>query len=409
MIWNKEIKKVAAKFLFLLIVGMIWINLCMALYAAGVRKQYHEFLSAVVGNVAVMYPDVSEEKLIVSINKSGHEETGRTILAQYGLFGESKDTSVDAQEKLLASIWITMLSTCFIMFFSCGVLFFCYLGKRQKRILGLEDYMETINRGIYRLELEDNTDDELSGLRNEIYKLTVMRKEQADMAVGQRRALADSVTDISHQLKTPLTSVSVLVDNLAANKEMDEETRQSFLREISRQTAGMSWLITVMMKLSRLDAGVVELAYERFELKAFLEEILQRLEMAAEWKQVSFEINVPEGVMLTADRKWTGEALINLVKNAVEHSPEGGCVEVAGEENDIYTQISVRDHGTGISEEERKKLFRRFYNGRTAREDSTGIGLALAKEIVEKQDGRISVDSQAGKGSIFVIRFLKQG
>ena len=175
----------------------------------------------------------------------------------------------------------------------------------------------------------------------------------------------------------------------------------------SNQITGMSWLLTVMMKLSRLDAGVVELQGVRFQLRRFVEEVLGRLEIAAELKQISFSVEIPEGAALYGDRKWTAEALLNLIKNAIEHSPAGSVVKIAAEDNEVYTQISVRDYGAGITREEQDKLFRRFYNGNSAREDSMGIGLALAKEIVEKQGGYLSVDSRTGKGTVFVMRFVK--
>ncbi len=279
--------------------------------------------------------------------------------------------------------------------------------RRQRRIRKLTFYMQALNRNGYKLNIEENEDDELSGLRNELYKLTVFLKEQAKRALAQKQALADSVTDISHQLKTPLTSAIVLLDNLSENPDMDVRTRRHFLSEITNQITGMSWLLTAMMKLSRLDAGVVELQGSRFELRAFVEEVLGRLEIAAELKQLSFSVEMPEGAVLYADRKWTAEALMNLVKNAIEHSPAGGIVKISGEDNEVYTQIAVHDYGTGITREEQEKLFRRFYNGNSAREDSMGIGLALAREIVEKQGGYISVDSRMGKGTVFVMRFVK--
>ena len=226
-------------------------------------------------------------------------------------------------------------------------------------------------------------------------------------SMEDERLKTELITNVSHDLKTPLTSITVLMDNLSQNEEMEKTTRQRFTAEITRQLAGMSWLITALLKLSRLDAGVVEMHRSRFALNSFVEEVLQRLELAAELRQVSFKVAVPEGAFLCADRKWTGEALMNIVKNAVEYSPAGSCVEISGDDNEVYTQIAVRDHGEGITKEEAEKLFRRFYNRNSAREDSMGIGLALAKEVVEKQNGYISVDSGVGGGSMFILRFLK--
>lgn len=246
-----------------------------------------------------------------------------------------------------------------------------------------------------------------AGLRNELYKLTVFLKEKADGAIAQKGMLANAMADISHQLKTPLTSATVLMDNLSENMDMDEETRQRFMREVTRQLTGMSWLITTLLKLSKLDAGMVELERSQTVVAELIEEVLQRLEIAAEWREITFSIDFPEEISLSIDRKWTEEALLNLIKNAIEHSPKGGVVEISGEENEVYTQIAVRDYGEGIQEEERRNLFKRFYQGNSAREDSTGIGLALAKEIVEKQGGYLTVDSHKERGTVFLLRFLK--
>ena len=222
----------------------------------------------------------------------------------------------------------------------------------------------------------------------------------------QKRMLADALADISHQLKTPLTSATVLLDNLSENMDMDHTTRQRFLAEATRQLTGMSWLVTTVLKLSKLDAGMVELERAWISGKALVEDVVRRLEIAAEWRGISFSLDFPEQVSLFVDRKWTEEALLNIVKNAIEHSTDGGIVEISGEENEVYVQIAVRDHGEGMTREEQRKLFQRFYQGNSAREDSMGIGLSLAKEILEKQNGYITVDSYREGGTVFILRFL---
>ena len=294
-----------------------------------------------------------------------------------------------------------------VFFLIVSVFLLLYLKRRQLKIYGLETYMEMLYREGYLLDIEDNSDDELSGLRNEIYKLTVLLKEQAVRAAEQKKALADSMADISHQLKTPLTSMTVLMDNLADDIDMDPAIRRHFITEITYQLTNMSWLVSTLLKISRLDAGVVELDRESLEVASLVGEALQKVEVAAEWNQVSFALKIPEDAVLVADRKWTAEALANILKNAVEHSPRDAVVEISAEENDVYTGIFVRDRGKGIGEEERKKLFNRFYRGTSAREDSVGIGLALAKEIIEKQKGYVSVESERDKGTCFAVKFLK--
>lgn len=294
-----------------------------------------------------------------------------------------------------------------VLFVLLWLFLFTYLRKRQGRIDSLETYMDTLHGKGHHLKLEDNLDDELSGLRNEIYKLTVLLRKQAKDADEKKKALADSVANISHQLKTPLTSAIVLMDNLSEDSQMDQTIRRHFMSEITYQLTGMSWLVSTMLKLSRLDAGVVELERERIGLRELLEETLRRVETAAEWNDISFTVNIPEEASVCVDRRWTVEALANVVKNAIEHSPAGGSIQISGDENDVYAHIAVRDHGEGIGEEERERLFNRFYKGVSTREDSIGIGLALAKEVIEKQQGYVSVESEKGKGCCFLIKFLK--
>ena len=405
--WNRELRKLAVMVLCIFGMGALIMNLCIGAYCNRIRAEYHGFLAAVFDNVLEDYPEVHEEELIQILNRKGDVRHGFDILARYGVLAEHTDASFTGQERQLQALRTGSNLFLALFFVSIAVLSHTYFRRRQNRIMGLTDYMKSLSRGDYRLEVEDNEDDELSGLRNEIYKLTGFLREQAARALEQKRALSDAMADISHQLKTPLTSITVLMDNLSENDDMEKTTRQRFTAEITRQLAGMSWLITAMLKLSRLDAGVVRLERVRLRAEEFVGEVLQRLELVAEWRDVSFSVKIQEGMALCVDRKWTGEALMNIVKNAVEHSPTGDRVEISGEENEVYAQITVRDHGKGISEEERKKLFRRFYNGNSVREDSIGIGLALAKEIVEKQDGQITVDSREGDGTVFFIRFLK--
>ncbi len=405
--WNRDLKKLMICFGTFFLIGITVMNIGIGFYINQARMEHKKILTAVLGNIVSVYPDVAEEELVKTLSGKGTETAGEELLARYGVFARYGTESFSVLEGQIHYLTVFANVLFILLFLAWCLLLLMYLGIRQRRISELESYMGALHRECYRLDVEDNEDDELSGLRNEIYKLTVLLKEQADKAAGQKRALADSVADISHQLKTPLTSMTVLMDNLSEDYDMDPVTRQRFMSEITYQLTGMSWLITTMLKISRLDAGVVELEREKLTVLALVEEALRRLEITAEWNGISFLLEIPQEASVSADKKWTEEALVNIIKNAVEHSPRESSVRITAEENEVYTRISVRDYGKGISEEERDKLFRRFFNGASAREDSIGIGLALAKEIVEKQGGYISVDSQEGKGTCFVIKFLK--
>ncbi len=407
MVWNKEMKRLGGVLLACFCAGALAMNLCMAICGMHMRADYNTLLAAVFGNVSAAYPEVAEEELVRMLNRQGNEALGAEILGRYGILEGYADSSFAGQEKQFGALHEGVNLILALFFLILSILLYSYFKRRQERISGLADYVEALNRGSYRMEVEDNSDDELSGLRNELFKLTVFLREQAEGALTQKRMLADALADISHQLKTPLTSATVLLDNLSENMDMDQATRQRFLAEATRQLTGMSWLVTTVLKLSKLDAGVVEMERAWTEAGTLVHEVLQRLEIAAEWKGISFSTDIPEDIRLFVDRKWTGEALLNIVKNAIEHSPEGSTVEISGIRNEVYVQIAVRDYGVGMSREEQRMLFRRFYQGNAAREDSIGIGLSLAREIVEKQGGQITVDFHRDGGTVFLLRFLQ--
>lgn len=408
IVWNREWKKTAVFLGAVCAAILAAANICLWLYGNQARGEYRALLASFFGNMAEGCPETDEEELVRILEGKGNETLGYEILARYGVYDQYAGTSFSGQEKRLHFLGLGVNLFLILAALTWGAMFLRAMGKRQEKIAALELYMESLAHGDYCLDLEDNGEDELSGLRNEIYKLTVLLREQAVQAGAQKAALADAMADISHQIKTPLTSVTLLVDNLSGGTEPDSATRQRFLAEITRQLGGMSWLVATMLKRSRLDAGVVEFRTERLSMGDFVKEVLDRLEMAAEWRGITFEVNIPAEASFRGDRKWTGEALLNIVKNALEHSPEGSRIRITGEENQVYAQIQVADQGAGITPQEREKLFGRFYNRNSSREDSVGIGLALAKEIVEKQGGYILVDSGADCGTVFQVRFLKK-
>ena len=303
-----------------------------------------------------------------------------------------------------------LIASNFLLVFLCmGILLLIWLYQRQrdKKIAELTSYIRKIEQGIYVLEMEDNQEDELSGLKNELYKVTIMLKKVAEQSSRGKKALADSVSDISHQLKTPLTSCLVLLDNLSESEHMEEATRLKFLSEITRQITNVNWLVVTLLKLSRMDAGVIEFEKNIIYVDSMLEEVFENLALMAEWKQIQLNKQGMSNVVMYGDKHWIKEAITNLVKNAIEHSPMDGQVIVHVDDNTVYTAISVIDFGRGISVKDQKHIFERFYRSSAAKEDSVGIGLALCKEIVERQNGYITVSSEEDKKTTFLIKFLK--
>lgn len=405
--WNKELKKLGIKMMAASLLMLLICNITLAMYRSNLNREYNLAVASLVDSVMEAYPDTSEEELVFVLNGHGNIEKGERLLRQYGTFLEDGSSVFAAQQRRTAALHWEMNCILVVLAAVLACIVFFYLGRRQVRIQGICGYMEELIRGNYGLDIQDNGDDELSGLKNEVYKLTVFFREQAGRAAVNRRALADSVADISHQLKTPLTSVTVLVDNLADNEDMDADTRRRFLTEISAQLSGVSWLVATLLKLSRLDAGVVELENEPLQVKDLTEEVCSRLELMAEWRQVELYQEIPEEIEIFGDAQWLTEAILNVVKNAVEHSEIGGRVKLKAEQNDVYTLLTVQNRGEVISQEEQKHLFERFYRGQSAGKDSVGIGLALAREIIKQQNGYITVESGKEQGTIFYIKFLK--
>lgn len=407
ILWNRELKKLALALLAISAAALMVINFITTSYRFNQNREYTIAVAELVDSVMEAYPETSEESLMQVLNQRGSAENAELLLSQYGVFLGDEDQTFAAQKQRSMlfqwglNLFVIALAACII-----GVVFY-YLARRQMRLQGICNYMEELVRGNYYLDIQDNGDDELSGLKNEVYKLTVSFREQAQRAVENRKALADSVADISHQLKTPLTSVTVLVDNLSESEEMSENTRRRFLTEITRQLAGVNWLVTTMLKLSRLEAGVVELEHNPLSVAALTEEVCEKLELNAEWNQVELCADIPGEIEITGDFQWLSEAILNIVKNAIEHSPAGKTVELRAEANDIYTLLTVHNWGTVIPKDEQRQLFERFYRGETSRPDSVGIGLALAREIIIRLGGYVTVESEEGRGTTFFIKFLK--
>lgn len=404
---NKNLKGLTISCLALMLGSVLVLNFYFSYRFSRMNEESHTAAARLLNLVKTRYPDLREQEWIALLNQEGDALEGRRLLERYGIFrDQALSAGLARQQRELR--WSATL----LLVLACGTtaaFLFYYLHGRQRQIDGLAEYVRRVQRGNYSLELNTNGTDELSGLKNELYKVTVTLRESAERARSQKKALSDSVSDISHQLKTPLASVMILLDNLTDSPDMEEQTRRKFLGEITGQLSRVSWLAAVMLKLSRLDAGVVEFARQRLDIGRLLEQVTERLAILAEWKQVSLKLHVEPGIFLTGDEGWLAEALSNIVKNAVEHSPAGAFVVLAAEDNAVYTAVSVRDFGQGMTEEEQKHIFRRFYRSPYAGEDSAGIGLSLAKEIIERQNGYLTVDSKPGEGTLMRIRFLKQG
>ncbi len=277
------------------------------------------------------------------------------------------------------------------------------------QVAGLSAYLRRIDAGDYALDVRDNGEGSFSLLKNDLYKVTVRLREQAELLQKDKTALSNLIADISHQIKTPLTSLGVLADLLA--EDPPEADRRAFVERLRAQLGRIQWLAAALLKLARLDAGTTAFKSEPVDVRRLIERALEPLQIPLEIKKQRLVIHGGEGASFTGDLNWSAEALTNVVKNCVEHTPEGGKIEISYGANALYAEIIVSDDGEGIASRDLPNIFNRFYRGENAGENagenSVGIGLALAKAIFTAQGGDISVRSQPGVGTSFDIRVFR--
>ncbi len=285
--------------------------------------------------------------------------------------------------------------------------FFFFTAWRYREIAKLCRYLASICRGDYLLDVRDNKEGELSILKNDIYKVTLMLKEKSELLQKDKKNLADALSDISHQLKTPLTSMVVMTD-LLGEENLSAEKRREFNRRMKSQLSRIEWLVSSLLKLSKIDAGAVQFKQEEFRLGELVDKFTAPLLIPMELKGQTLDLDGDRQQTVLCDLNWTAEALVNILKNCVEHTQEGGTVSISYTNNPLYTQIQIRDNGTGIAREDLPHIFERFYKGKNAGPDSVGIGLAMSKVILEQQGAVVFAESEVKKGTRFTVRFHKQ-
>ena len=384
------------------LLAVVPLTLAMTAYTNQALKDTY---AGIVGTVVQKYPQAEAEvvrdlsvpdALAVGL---GHQVLGRYGLQDLGAAQPGIGTGLLAR-LLPASLALTVLTCAGFVLLLAG-----YQRSIAARVAGLSGYLRQIEAGDYALDVRDNGEGSFSLLKNDLYKVTVRLREQAELLQKDKTALSNLITDISHQIKTPLTSLGVLADLLA--EDPPEEDRRAFVERLRAQLGRIQWLVAALLKLARLDAGTAAFKSEPVHLRRLIERALEPLEIPLEIKKQRLEVHGDDGASFTGDFNWSAEALTNVVKNCVEHTPEGGKIEISYGANALYAEIIVSDDGEGIASRDMPNIFNRFYRGKKAGENSVGIGLALAKAIFNAQGGDISVRSQRGIGTSFEIRVFR--
>ena len=406
---NKNIKYLILPMILLTIAASIIITIQTYMQYRKVIIIANQKIADIVGTIIQQNPETDTRKIIEILNSNQNTEEyqkGQAELTKYGIDTNETNSIISVQKQMKQNL-ISNIILIIIFSILCMVIIFAYLKRRDKKISQITQYINEIKNKKYDLDMNENSEDELSNLKNELYKITVMLKEESEISKKDKENIKMSVEDISHQLKTPLTSITIMLDNLKDNPNMDEKTKQKFIFEISKQIDWINWLVISMLKLSKLDANVVQFYKEKINLKKLINEIIKNLEIPIEIKNQQIIVEDDENASFVGDYKWQQEAITNIIKNCIEHNKEKGKLFIKYEENTLFTKITIRDEGDGISKEDLKHIFERFYKGQNSSENSVGIGLALAKNIIEKNNGMISCKSELDKGTEFVIKYMK--
>lgn len=402
---NKNIKLIIIPLTILMIFTCIVISMQTYSQYKKISVITNEKISEIIEYIIKENPSIDTKKIIQILN-SNEYKVGEEELKKYGINIEKINSIIAVQKQMKTNI---ILNIILIVLFSVlyMAIIFIYLKQRDKKINQITQYINEIKNRKYDLNINENSEDELSNLKNELYKITIMLKEESEISRQDKEKIKMSVEDISHQLKTPLTSIMIMLDNLKDNPNMDEDTKQKFIFEISKQVDWINWLVISILKLSRLEADVVKFSNNKINVKKFIDEIIGNLEIPIEIKNQKISIEGDEDASFIGDYKWQQEAITNIIKNAIEHNKENGKITIKYEENVLFTKITIIDEGQGIAKEDLKHIFERFYKAQNSSDNSVGIGLSLTKNIIEKNNGMINCKSEIGNGTEFIVKYMK--
>lgn len=395
---NKTIKKYILSLIILLIFNVSLIFILNRYEYKMYTKNYNDKINSIISNIKNRYPNIEESDIIEIIN---NEEDSEDILSKYGIDSITKNDKVNNKIRIISLIIIITFDSLIIL------IFYLYDKNKSKKIKEITKMISKINNRQFDIDINDFNEGELSILKNEISKTTIMLRQVADNSVKDKLNLKDSLGDISHQLKTPLTSITIMIDNILDSPDMNEKTRKKFLINIKREILNINFLVMSLLKLSKFDANVVRFNKESVYLKDIIIESIKNVSMIKELKNITIKVSGDDDIKLLCDFKWQVESITNILKNSIEHTSEYGTVEVNYSENKLYTRILIKDNGKGINSDDLPHIFDRFYKGENGSDDSFGIGLSLSKTIIEKEGGSITVKSTPNIGTIFTIKYLK--
>lgn len=399
-----ELKKMCITSCIVVIIFLIIFSILIYKQYKTYTYNYNQKIAGIIDNVLEKYPDIEKREIVEILNSS--DKTNNEILREYGIELD-KDSVILENNTDFQKFIIIDINTLIVFILMLSIIFFKYNHSESKKINEITKYIEEINRGNYKLNIEENTEDELSILKNELYKITIMLKEVAENSQKDKTTLKDSLSDISHQIKTPITSILIMLDNILSDENMPEDIKKYFIKDIKREIINIKFLVESILKLSKIDSNSIKFIKKEVFIKDIINEAVKNVSMLSELKNIEIIVSGDDSIKTICDLKWQVEAITNILKNCIEHSYENRKIYINYNQNNMYTELKIEDNGTGIDAKDLPHIFERFYKGKNSSSDSVGIGLALSKSIIESNNGYIQVDSKLNKGTTFIIKYLK--
>lgn len=399
-----ELKKMCITSCIVIIIFLITFSILIYKQYKTYTYNFNQKIAGIIDDVLEKYPDIEKREIVEILNSS--DKTNNEILREYGIELD-KDSVILENNTDFQKFIIIDISTLIVFILILSIIFFKYNHSESKKINEITKYIEEINRGNYKLNIEENTEDELSILKNELYKITIMLKEVAENSQKDKTTLKDSLSDISHQIKTPITSILIMLDNILSDENMPEDIKKDFIKDIKREIINIKFLVESILKLSKIDSNSIKFIKKEVFIKDIINEAVKNVSMLSELKNIEIIVSGDDSIKTICDLKWQVEAITNILKNCIEHSYENRKIYINYNQNNMYTELKIEDNGTGIDAKDLPHIFERFYKGKNSSSDSVGIGLALSKSIIESNNGYIQVDSKLNKGTTFIIKYLK--
>lgn len=405
---NIEVKSFIKNYIVLFVIT-IMLSIGISFISVNIIKdKVVENNQAMVGAIVSQNPNLESD--IVGVITQGKSKDnislGKEVLSKYNYdknISLRNEPIISESIKELFSVNTLFIAIIFILIFI--LVMYCFK-KIYSDIKDMTKYVYNSSEGKAFEMKNKNQEGQIGLLKTELLKMTNILKEKVDLLNKEKIFLNDTISDISHQLKTPMTSLIILNDLMYG--DIPKETKIEFLDKIKSQLNRMEWLIKSMLKLSKVEAKVIDFKCEKINIKELVKRALQPSLIPIELKNIDLSINGEDSVSYYGDIDWSSEALVNIIKNCVEHTPKNGSLKINYEENPLYCEIIIKDSGEGIDKKDLPNIFKRFYKGKSSsKEDSVGIGLAMAKSIIESQNGDIYVKSEKSKGAEFHIIFHK--